>query len=102
MSKVFYAILIMAIVTYIPRVLPIAIFKKKIESKVIKSFLFYVPYAVLGAMTFPGIFYIKAGLLPAIGGTILALVLAYFEQGLMKVAVGAVAMVYIISAIINW
>lgn len=41
-------ILVMAGVTYLIRVLPLALFKKKIESKFVKSFLYYVPYAVLG------------------------------------------------------
>ena len=48
--------LIMALVTYLIRMIPLTFFQKEIKSQFIKSFLFYVPYAVLGAMTFPAIF----------------------------------------------
>ena len=48
---------VMAIVTYIIRALPITLFRKEIKSKWLKSFLYYIPYAVLGAMTFPAIFF---------------------------------------------
>ena len=47
---------VMALVTYLIRMVPLTFFQKEIKSPFIKSFLFYVPYAVLGAMTFPAIF----------------------------------------------
>ena len=58
--KLSYMILCMALMagmTYLIRVLPMVIFRKKIRSVFIQSFLYYVPYAVLAAMTFPAIFY---------------------------------------------
>ncbi len=88
------AVLLMAIVTYLPRVLPLAIFRKEIKSKYIKSFLHYVPYAVLGALTFPDIIYSTGSLATAACGTVVALVLAYFEKGLVIVALGAILTVY--------
>ena len=88
------AVLLMAIVTYLPRVLPLAIFRKEIKSKYIKSFLHYVPYAVLGALTFPDIIYSTGSLATATCGTVVALVLAYFEKGLVIVALGAILTVY--------
>ena len=54
--KAIISVLVMALVTYIPRVLPVSIFRHEIKSVYIKSFLFYVPYAVLAALTFPAIF----------------------------------------------
>lgn len=56
MNKILTAVLLMAVVTYIPRVLSIAVFKNKLRSRFIRSSLYYVPFAALGAMTFPGIF----------------------------------------------
>ena len=53
LQRVLLSMAIMAVVTYIIRVLPLAIFKKKIQNRFIRSFLAYVPYAVLAAMTFP-------------------------------------------------
>ena len=58
----------MAIVTYIPRMLPLAIFRKKIKSRFIRSFLAYVPYAVLAAMTFPEILYSTSNMISAVAG----------------------------------
>lgn len=66
LTYAFAAVLLMALVTYIPRVLPIVVFRKEIKSKYIKSFLRYVPYAVLGALTFPDIFYSTANFATAI------------------------------------
>ncbi|MDD3173298.1 MAG: AzlD domain-containing protein [Herbinix sp.] len=90
----FLAILLMALITYIPRVLPLAIFRKEIKSKYIKSFLQYVPYAVLGSLTFPDILYSTGALTTAVCGTVVALILAYFEKGLVIVALGAIITVY--------
>ena len=54
-TRILICILIMAVVTYLPRMLPLTIFRKKIQNQFLKSFLAYVPYAVLAAMTFPEI-----------------------------------------------
>lgn len=85
----------MAIVTYIPRVLPIVLVQSKLKSKFLRSFLFYVPFAVLGAMTFPGILYSTQHKLSAFIGMIVALILAYFEKKLMTVAISAIFVVYL-------
>ena len=44
-------------VTYLIRMLPMTVFRKEIKSRFVRSFLAYIPYAVLGAMTFPDVFY---------------------------------------------
>lgn len=95
MSKVLLAVLLMAVVTYVPRVLPITIFTWKIESRFFKSFLYYTPFAVLGAMTFPSILSSTSNFYGSLVGLVVALLLAYYEQGLMKVALGAVLVVYL-------
>lgn len=92
-------LIIMALVTYIPRALPLAIFNKKIENKFIKSFLFYVPYAVLASMTFPFIFYFVDELWIAIVGTAVALILAFLKQKLIVVALASVLVVFILLLI---
>lgn len=97
LQKAFAAVLLMAAVTYLPRVLPIIIFRKEIKSKYIKSFLQYVPYAVLGALTFPDIFYSTGTLPTAICGTAAAILLALKEKSLVVVALGAIITVYVIS-----
>lgn len=95
LQAAFLAVLLMALVTYLPRMLPLAIFRKPLRSRFIKSFLKYVPFAVLGALTFPDIFYSTGTLATAICGTAAALILAYFERSLVTVALGAIITVYI-------
>jgi branched-subunit amino acid transport protein len=95
LTKIIIAVALMAVVTYAPRVFPIAVFTRKIKSSFFKSFLYYIPYAVLGAMTFPAILFSTADFYFALIGMVVALLLAYFEQGLMKVALGAVLVVFI-------
>lgn len=99
MTKQIIAVCLMALVTYIPRSFPIVVFRKKLKSKFIRSFLYYVPYAVLGAMTFPSILYSTNNMLSATIGMIVALILAYLEKGLMTVATCAVVAVYLVSLI---
>ena len=65
---------IMALVTYIPRAVPITFFDKKIKSKYIRSFLYYIPYAVLSALTFPAILFCTNNIYTAIVGTIVSIV----------------------------
>ena len=88
-------ILTMALVTYLIRMIPLTFFQKELKSPFIKSFLFYVPYAVLGAMTFPAIFTCTTNLIPGIIGTLAALILAYKERSLLTVAIVACIAVYI-------
>lgn len=90
----FFAVLLMALVTYVPRALPLAIFRRQIKSNYIKSFLQYVPFAVLGSLTFPDIFYSTGNFKTALCGVIVALFLAYRGKSLMTVAVCAIITVY--------
>ena len=88
-------IAVMALTTYLIRMLPMAIFRKKITNMWVRSFLYYVPYAVLAAMTFPAIFSSTGTTLSAIAGCVAASLLAWFRRGLLTVAVGAAATVFI-------
>ena len=80
---------IMALVTYAIRVTPMMLFRKKIENVRVQSFLYYVPYTVLAAMTFPAIFSSTQSTLASSLGCLVAIILAYFNKGLLVVAVGA-------------
>ena len=94
MPIIFY-MLVMAVVTYLIRMLPLAFIKKKVKSRFIRSFLYYVPYAVLSAMTFPAIFYSTGDTITALIGTVVALVLAFFRLPLIVVALVAVVSAYL-------
>lgn len=90
-------IAVMALTTYFIRVTPMVVFRKKITNTRIKSFLYYVPYTVLAAMTFPAIFSSTGTYVSAIVGCAVAVILAFFKRGLLIVALGAAAAVYIMQ-----
>jgi len=89
-------IAVMALTTYVIRMLPMVIFRKKITNRWIQSFLSYVPYSVLAAMTFPAIFNSTGSTASAVAGCLAALILAYLKQSLLTVAVGASAISFIL------
>ena len=90
-------IAVMALTTYLIRMLPMVIFRKKITNIRIKSFLYYVPYTVLAAMTFPAVFSSTGSTEASIAGCIAAIILAYCKRGLLTVAVGASTVAYIVQ-----
>ena len=94
-NKFIIYIAVMFAVTYLVRVLPLIFLRKKIENVFIKSFLTYIPYTVLGAMTFPAIFYSATEPLAGIIAAAVAVLLAFLKQGLCIVAAGAAAAAYI-------
>ena len=101
-TRMILCIAVMALVTYLPRVLPLAIFKKKITNRYLRSFLAYVPYAVLAAMTFPEVFYSTGNLFSALCGAAVALALAYFGRGLLTVALGGAAAVFLAEQLMKF
>lgn len=94
MSTALY-IAVMALATYLVRVIPFTAFRKKIKSRFFRSFLYYIPYAVLSAMTIPAIFYSTGSITTATIGTVVAVVLAYFKLPLIVVAIAASAAAFI-------
>lgn len=88
MSIIAY-IAVMAVTTYLIRVIPFAAVRGKIKSRFINSVLYYIPYAVLSAMTFPAIFYSTGDVISSSVGTAVALIMAYFNLPLIVVALSA-------------
>lgn len=97
MNNFWFYVITMFAVTYLVRVLPFVIFRKKIKSRYIRSFLAYIPYTVLGAMTFPAVFYATGSLLGAMAGVCVALGLAYRGKGLFPVAVFASGAAFLVG-----
>ena len=79
-------LIIMAGVTYLIRMIPMALIRKKINNRFILSFLYYVPYAVLSAMVVPAIFFASGNVITAAVGFIIAVVVAIFSKSLVIVA----------------
>ncbi len=86
-EKFFIYLLVMAGVTYLVRMIPMVLLKKKIKNNFIISFLHYIPYAVLSVMTVPACFYATDSPITATVGFIVAVVAALFERSLIQVAV---------------
>lgn len=100
--KLVEAMVIMAVVTYIIRLVPLTFFRKRITNPYIKAFLNFVPYAVLGAMTFPDVFSSSGSTLSAIIGVIVAFILAYKNKGLLTVSIAACIAVFAVEVITNF
>ena len=98
----FLYLAVMAGVTYLVRLLPLLFAKKKIENRFVRSFLYYVPYAVLAAMTFPTMIFAPDHLASGIVALAVCAVLGFFRRGLVTVAVGGAATVLICELVINY
>lgn len=99
LKRALICVALMALVTYIPRVLPVTVFRKQIKSRFIRSFLDYMPYAVLGALTFPDVFFSTGHLYSAAGGTLVAVWLGWKGKSLVVVALAAILTVYVLEMI---
>ena len=84
---------VMAVVTYLIRMLPLTVFRREIRSSFVRSFLHYVPFAVLGAMTFPDVLYSTGSLYTAAVGVAVGVLLAWRGKSLLTVALSASAAV---------
>jgi branched-subunit amino acid transport protein len=93
-------IIAMAGVTYLIRMIPFVLFKKKITSRYLKSLLYYLPYAVLSAMTFPYIFYSTGDFWTALIGTVVAIIASICKQSLIVVAIISCVAVLLFGLII--
>ena len=92
---------VMAGVTYLIRMLPFVIFRKPVKNRFLRSLLYYIPYAVLGAMTIPAILYSTPSLISAAAGLLVSVILAYFGRGLLTVAVSACVTVYLAELLLR-
>ena len=87
--SIYMYIAAMALTTYLIRLLPMTIFRKPIRSRFLRSFLRYVPYACLSAMTFPGILTSTGNMISGGAALIVAVILAYFGRSLITVALSS-------------
>ena len=102
MHNVYIYILCMAAVTYLIRVLPLTLIRKPIKSRILRSFLYYVPYVTLAVMTFPAIIESTEFAIAGVLAFAVAMVLAYFGKSLLFVAVSACVTVFVTEMIIKF
>jgi len=101
MSRLYMYIILMAVVTYLIRALPLTLIRKEIKSRFIKSFLYYVPYATLAAMTFPAILNATDYVISSVVGFAVALILAFNRRSLLTVAGFSCAAAFIVELFLH-
>ena len=99
--NIYMYILVMAGVTYLIRMIPLALVKREITSPFVKSFLYYVPYACLAAMTFPAILTATSSIISGVAALVVAIFVAYKEKSLLTVAIWACVAVFIVERILE-
>ena len=99
-NNVYIYIAVMAAVTFLIRVLPLTIIRKKITNVTLRSFLYYVPYVTLSVMTIPAIIEATNSVWSGVAALVTGVLLAYFGVSLFGVAVSACAVVFLIELII--
>ena len=97
-TEMLILVAVMTSVTYVIRMIPLVFFRKKITSVFIRSVLYYVPYAVLSAMTFPSVFYSTGSVVASVCATAIAVVASANKKPLLFVAVCAVITALMIQA----
>ena len=97
MHSAFGYIAVMAVVTYLIRMIPLVLLKKEITNTWVKSFLYYVPYVTLAVMTFPAILEATDSLISGAAALAAAVVLAYKGKSLIQVAAAACAAVFVLE-----
>jgi len=98
--KIYIYILVMAAVTYLIRMIPLALLRKNIENIFLRSFLYYVPYITLSVMTFPAILSATGNFWSALAGFATALLLVFRGKSLLTVALAACIVVYLAELVL--
>ena len=96
-QNVYVSILLMALVTYLIRMLPLTLIRGTISSRFVRSFLYYVPFATLSVMTFPAILTSTASPWSGAAGLLTAVFLAWKKKGLVFVSISACAVVFLLE-----
>lgn len=91
---------VMALTTYLIRMLPFVVFRRKITSRFARSFLSYAPYAVLTAMTIPSVFRSTGSVPSAVAGFAVAMLLALKKKSLIVVAAAACIAAYLTALVL--
>ncbi|MBQ8001065.1 MAG: AzlD domain-containing protein [Ruminococcus sp.] len=95
-------LLIIAGSTYLIRAIPFAAVQKKITNRFIRSFLYYIPYTVLSAMTFPAALYATGNIIAAAAGLLVAVLFAIKGRSLTVVAAVSCATVFICEQLMHF
>ena len=100
--NLYLAVFVMALVTYLIRMVPLTLLRKPIRSRFVKSFLHYVPYACLTAMTFPAILYDTAYAISGAAALAVGIWLAFRGKSLLTVSLSCCAAVFVTEKILTF
>lgn len=101
MMEYWIYLLLMAGSTYLIRAVPFALVQRKITNRFLRSFLYYIPYAVLTAMTFPAVLFAAGNVVAAAIGFSVAVLFALTDKSLTTVAIAACTAVFLTDWIIT-
>ena len=93
-------LLVIGLTTWLVKMFPMVLLRRKIHNPYFRAFMRYMPYAVLGAMTVPEGIFATGNVWTAVAGLLVALLLALRKAGLMTVALCAVAAVYVMELLL--
>jgi len=100
-SDIWIYVFVMALVTYLIRMLPLTLFRKEIKSRFVRSVLYYVPYACLAAMTVPAIFYATSSVISGVCALVAAALLAFARRNMLLVALVSCGVVFVVERILS-
>lgn len=98
-TQFFLYLLVMAGTTYLIRMIPFILIKQKIKNRFLQSFLYYIPFAVLAAMTMPSVFSATGSWITALAGVMVAIIVSLIKENLLLVALAACATVFAVGLI---
>ncbi|MDY3993840.1 AzlD domain-containing protein [Evtepia sp.] len=100
MHNTYIYIAIVALVTYLIRVLPLTLIRREIKNRFIRSFLYYVPYVTLAVMTFPAIVHATDSIWSGVAALVVGVLVAWFSGNLFLVALSACGVVFLVELLI--
>ena len=100
MRNMYLYIAVVALVTYAIRVLPLTLIQKEIKNKFIRSFLYYVPYVTLAAMTFPAIVTATDSIWSGVAALVVGVLVAWFSGNLFLVAASGCVVVFLVELLL--
>ncbi len=93
-------IAIVALVTYLIRVLPLTLIRREIKNQFLRSFLYYVPYVTLAAMTFPAIIHATGSVWSGLAALVVGVLVAWFSGNLFLVAASGCVVVFLVELLL--
>ena len=93
--NIYLYILVAAAVSFLIRVLPLTLIRKKIKNTFIRSFLYYVPYVTLAVMTFPAILAAPQAPLAGILALAVGVIAAWRGMNMIGIAVLCCGVVFL-------